>query len=323
MRRFIKGLFLFSLPFIGLIVWYTIVDPFMVVRNYKDYFPDVSRQECSNDAFRGIKLMNLYKDSLHYNSFIVGSSRSDFYYIEKWKEFLDSSAVCFHFNQSGDNLFGMFQRVEYLYNHFEHIDNLLLIMDHELLAGTTPNKGPLFINPYQVTPSLDYFSFHWCFFRTFYSTKFQIDYWNKELKQKDYYYSPSSNELHKFRAEGEIMSNPEEYYRSLPEDYSLYKRDTVQRTGAQVIQKKQKDLLEGIHRLISDGGTDCKVIISPLYDQLKLNPIDSLYLSELFSEKCYFDFSGINGFTQDTLNYYENSHYRPSLSNRLLEIVYH
>ena len=266
--------------------------------------------------------MNLYKDSLQYNSFIVGSSRSDFYYIEKWKEYLDTSAVCFHFNQSGDNLYGMYHRVEYLYNHFDQVDNILLIMDHELLASTEPKTGPLFVTPYQVTPSLDYFSFHWCFFRTFYSALFQKDYWNKDYRQKDYFYYPFFNELHKFKAEDAIVSDPEKYYRSLPKDYLLYQRDTVQRIGEQIIQEKQKELLEGIHRLIAYGGTDCKVIISPLYDQLKLNPIDSLYLSGLFSEKSFFDFSGINVFTQDTLNYYENSHYRPSLSNHLLEIIY-
>ena len=58
----------------------------MVVRKYDNYFPEESYKNCNNDAYRGICLMDLYQDSITYNSFIVGSSRSDFYYVEEWKK---------------------------------------------------------------------------------------------------------------------------------------------------------------------------------------------------------------------------------------------
>ena len=266
--------------------------------------------------------MDLYEDSISYNSFIIGSSRSDFYYIDSWKKHLDSSSVCFHFNQSGDNLYGMLQRVNYLYNRFDHIDNLLIIIDHELLADTTPNKGPLFVAPYQVTPERDFLSFHWEFIRTFFSFNFQMEYWSRSNTINGYYI-PTYNELHKPIAEEEIAKDPSHYYSSLPKDYSLYPRDSIPIIGDQVILEKQKTLLYSLCKLINNGGTSYKVIVSPLYDQIKLSPKDSLYLSSLFYDDCFFDFSGINEFTEDTLNYYENSHYRPSLCERLLDIVYH
>jgi hypothetical protein len=62
--------------------------------------------------------------------------------------------------------------------------------------------------------------------------------------------------------------------------------------------------------------------VSPLYDQLKLNPQDKEKLDSIFGKHNVFDFSGINEFTKDSLNYYEASHYRPHVAKRLLEIIY-
>ena len=47
---------LFSIPFIGLIVWYAIVDPFMVVRNYKDYFPSAPAKSVPTMLFVELSL---------------------------------------------------------------------------------------------------------------------------------------------------------------------------------------------------------------------------------------------------------------------------
>ncbi len=324
MRRFCMDMLLFLLPFGVLLLWYVIADPFMVVRRYKDYSPDDTHRFCANDAFRGIRLMDLYADSIKYNSFIVGSSRSDFYYADDWKVYLSDNSRCFHFNQSGDNLLGASQRLNYLYDRFDQVDNILLIMDHEFLSGITPNEGPLFVAPYQVTEQKDFFSFHWSFLRTFYSLEFQRQYWSNtgNMLSCGGEYIPTINELHKPDAERLIVNNPNDYYASLPDGYKLYPRDTVQKTGIAVIQKEQKELLQQIQQLFASHNTDYRIIISPLYDQEKLNPQDSLYLSSLFSPEKFFDFSGINAFTSDTLNYYENSHYRPSLCKELLSIVY-
>lgn len=312
------------LPFLGMILWYVIADPFMVVRRYSDYFPQQSFRSCANDAFRGIRLMDLYKDSVSYDSFILGSSRSDFYYVDDWKRYIGDSASCFHFNQSGDNLLGAFQRLKYLYERFDAIDNVLLIMDHEFLSMVTPKEGPLFVAPYQVTDEKDFLSFHWSFFRTFYSVDYQKRYWSEGETDPSGggYYIAELNELHKPEADMSIEKNPSLYYSSIPDMYKLYKRDSVQTVGAPVIRDEQKRLLRSMANMMVDHNTDFRVIYSPLFDQVKLNPSDSLFLSRVFSPRCFFDFSGMNEYTADTLNYYENSHYRPLLCTKILKVVY-
>ena len=68
--------------------------------------------------------------------------------------------------------------------------------------------------------------------------------------------------------------------------------------------------------------TNCKIIISPEYKQIRINPSDVTELKKIFGEENVFDFSGINEYTNDIRNYYEGSHYRPCLGRRLLDIVY-
>ena len=81
-------------------------------------------------------------------------------------------------------------------------------------------------------------------------------------------------------------------------------------------------LLENIHSIFKKHNSDVRIVISPLYNQKKLNEKDLAYLKNLFGTERVFDFSGINKITNDYNNYYEASHYRPHVSRELMEIIY-
>ena len=81
-------------------------------------------------------------------------------------------------------------------------------------------------------------------------------------------------------------------------------------------------MLYKIKSLIDESKTNCKIIISPLYNQIKFNPEDLIILQNIFGTNNVYDFSGINEYTNNTLNYYENSHYRPILCDQILSIIY-
>lgn len=300
----------------------------MVVRKYDNYFPKESYKKSNNDAYRGISLMDLYEDSIKYNSFIIGSSRSDFYYVEEWKKYIGKDANCFHFNQSGDNLRGSYDRIRYLYNRFGKIDNLLWIIDAEYLEDISHKKGHLFIAPYQVTDKYDFISFHYEFLKTFLTFEFQQSYikgllgYKEESNTLPYYYLSETNELHKEAADSLILTDPEKYYSILPQGYKLYERDTTEIVSNSVIGETQRQMLSQIKELIDKSNTNCKIVISPLYNQIKFNPEDLLILQHIFGSDEVYDFSGVNEFTSDTFNYYENSHYRPMLCDKILSIIY-
>ena len=328
MKRFIIRFTIFLIPFFVILIYYVIADPFMVVQKYDNYFPKLSYKECNNDAYRGIRLMDFYKDSINYNSFIVGSSRSDFYYVDEWKKYIGEESNCFHFNQSGDNFRGSYDRIRYLYNRFGKIENLLWIIDAKFLEDISPKKGHLFIAPYQVTNKWDFIGFHYEFIKTFLTYEFQKSYikgligLNNQSNTLPYYYISRTNELHKEAADSMLTESPKEYYAMLPEGYQLYRRDTIQIVNSPVIKEEQIKMLYHIKELINKSNTNCKIVVSPLYDQIKFNPYDLEILQSIFGHTNVYDFSGINEFTNNPLNYYENSHYRPILCNEILSIIY-
>lgn len=324
MKRFIRNILLVFSPCIILLGWYIIDDPFMMYWNYDNLYEYGRRKQCVNDAYRGIRWMNQYDDSMHYNSFIIGSSRSDFYYVDEWKKYLNEDASCFHFNQSGDNLLGTLQRTKYLYNRFEKIDNILFIMDAEYLEDMLPHKGHLFRQPWQVTEDLDYFTYNWECIRAFFTMEYQKQVWGITLgeKQLPYYYIREYNELHKDGAEELLDSDPDAYYETLMGFYRLYERNYTDSISAPVIKASQRDALLQLHTMLVSGNTDYRIVISPLYDQVALNPQDLKCLKEIFGEDKVFDFSGVNEYTNNVSNYYESSHYRPKLCKQILKQIY-
>jgi hypothetical protein len=68
--------------------------------------------------------------------------------------------------------------------------------------------------------------------------------------------------------------------------------------------------------------TEYFIVISPLYNQIKMNALDVVKLQQIFSEQRVYDFSGVNRFTEDYTHYYERSHYRPFVAAMVLDSIY-
>ena len=81
-------------------------------------------------------------------------------------------------------------------------------------------------------------------------------------------------------------------------------------------------MLEEIAGLLRRHHTSVRIIISPDWDQRRFNPADKAEMDSIFGKGVVYDFSGVNEFTEDYHNYYERAHYRPQLSERLLDIIY-
>lgn len=139
-------------------------------------------------------------------------------------------------------------------------------------------------------------------------------------------YYDDRHESHQIGREWAIEYDPQYYYTNLARQHNPYykfpHRDSIERIREPILEEKSVRLLSDIHRLFVRGNTNYKIVVSPLYDQIKLNPHDKKKLDSIFGENNVFDFSGINEFTKDSLNYYEASHYRPHVAKRLYKIIY-
>lgn len=326
MKRFLKNISLFLLPIFLLLVLYVAVDPFMLYWKYDNLNQYGNPKRCVNDAYRAIRCMDLYGDSVKYNSFIIGSSRSEFYYIDEWKKYISEDSKCIHFAQSDDDLFGAYQRILYLDQRFDTISNVLLIVDREFLSDISAHKGHLFRQPWQVTPEKDFLSFNIEFLRAFYSLDILKSFVSKQSlleNELPYEYNPIYNETYKTGAEDLIDLNWDLYESKIKTTfYQFYDRSYTDSVAVPVIAKEQENLLLDIASVLKRHNTKYRVIISPLYEQIRLNPSDIMILNNIFGQENVFDFSGVNEFTNDKRNYYETSHYRPKVCNEIMSLVY-
>lgn len=339
MKQFIKRLLTFSIfliiPFLALGVLYIKLDPFKVIKSY-DSFYDANKNGwvALNKDF--VSTTTFIKNSKHinYNSFIFGNSRSVFYQIDDWKKYLEPGSVCFHFDAALESLWALDKKIEFIDEYGFNLYNVLIILDHSIIAQDRPRSGHIFITSPQLVNNSNLLEFHKTFYFAFLSPKFFYAYMDFRQSGKFKPYMKKNGLLNDIPQSYDIKTNEirfdyfekmieeDKYY--TPEILSrFYDRDTLsQKYSLQNISNEQMKLFQNIKSILEKHNSKVKVIISPLYDQLKLHEQDLIYLKSVFGAENVFDFSGINEYTNNFKNYYGKSHYRPHIARELLEIVY-
>jgi hypothetical protein len=323
---FVKILCL-SAPILILLILYVAFDPFKVIYSYSSYYKSgepsyvtLNRDYVSTQTF----IQNYPK--IKYDSFIFGNSRSIFYEVKDWTKHLQDGR-CYHFDASGETLFGINKKIRYLSKKHIRIKNALLILDCGTLQTASESKGHLFL----IHPALrddNFLSFQFEYIKTFFDINFLLSYLpfkffgikSQSLDDRPFDYNSESNEIKFTFFENMICENPNNYY--LPRKSFFYKRDNIQTYSPVVIKDQQKEMLLELAILLKRSNSNFKIIINPLYDQQKLNAADLGILKTIFGENNVFDYSGINEITSNMYNYYENSHYRPHIARKIMEEIY-
>lgn len=330
MKRFLLYLLYFSLPFIFLLVLYAIVDPFKVVRNHDDYSTDLIPL---NREAVGLALFRKNTAEYRYNAFIMGNSRSIFYHADHWKEHLGPDAVPFHFDASAEDIYGVWQKLRYVDQNAGRIKHLLWITDHESYAVDPSRSGHLFIRHPDLGAGVSWLGYEAEFFKTFLHPIFlaswadfrltgnEKSYMRQYLEFRSFRLIAQSNELRMDTLDRQLARSPDEYY-NRQRMAVFYSRDSIETYSEPVIKAEQKDVLRKIKAILDKHKTDYRIVINPLYDQQKFNPDDLKVLQAVFGSRRVYDFSGINPITADYRNYYESSHYRPHVADRIMDSIY-
>lgn len=337
MRIFVKKIVIFFSPFgliVPIILFYLCTDPFMVIYKYNSYFiSGKPRYVCLNYDYVAVETFLNNYPKYKYNSFIIGNSRSRFYEMEKWSEYIGTDHG-FHFDASSESIYGIEKKMEFLDAMQVKFKNVLIILDHNTLMKVTNNEGYLFIS-HPLMSQQNILSFHFEFFKAFISMKFLIAYTDYKLsgKVKNYMikgdvldtipheYNVKYNEMKLKVFEDMIKLSPSKYFNKTRMK-RFYDRDTIRKYSPEVIGKEQTVMLKNIHNILIKHASNFKIIISPLYDQVNLSKKDLERLRSIFGKENVFDFSGINSFTSNYQNYYEESHYRPLVGNSILDVIY-
>ena len=334
MKSFLLRTLLFVLPIVAIGILYFVEDPFKVIRSYSNYRP--SGQSLTVPLNQGMVSTSVFEQnrgSADYNAFIFGSSRSMFYQASDWKRHLPADARVFHFDASSESIEGIAHKLDYVVKSGCKVHHALVVLDGNTFESEQLFNEHLFMEDPRLCGYENMISFqsaHWMAFLDRGFLKAYADYritgvekphmWAQGvLDHRPFVYDSISSELRYEYFEALIASG--QYYtedRMKP----FFKRDGKFRFASPVIAFEDDKILRAIARNLSAMNADYAIIISPLYNQVKMNAADVVRLKEIFGERRVYDFSGLNRFTADYTHYYERSHYRPFVAAMVLDSIY-
>ena len=330
MKQIILKLLLALSPLLILTVVYIYNDPFKTLYHYDAYYPTDGIQyvNLNNDYTATQNFIN-HNAEYHYDSYIFGNSRGLVFHINEWQKHLPKSS-CYQFSVSNESLYGIYCKLQLLERDSVVIKNALLVIDPSLYQTTTENEN------FPKHPALTGKSKLWFAFKSYtgffdpdflvqylhflMTKKIRASYFADVLNQEKIHYDPRSNDLVYTEIDTRINKDTGTYYQARKTIF--YNRDTTQRYAERAINTDQLILLNSIKKILAKNNTKYKIVISPLYNQLRTDTTDMKMLCSVFSKENIYDLSGINDITACKYNYYENAHYRPFVANRIMDSIY-
>ena len=330
MKKFLLYCAIFVLPFVVILLPYFITDPFKVLYHYDNYYDTNGKDYYinTNRTFVSTQMYIQNKDKYHYDSFIFGSSRSGYYIVEDWKQYLPDSASCFHFDGYGESLYNAHKKLKFIEGK-SPIRNAMFCIDSEFLSQDKQDYGHLWVLPPCLVEN-NFGAFHMAFIRAYLNPKFLRAYWEVLITGKTRPYMFEDGVLEKpvesYKVESNERHGEKRKLQTFPDSYYKEKSivfpqqpDTLSICNVS-IGEPQKQMLREIYEILVRNHTNYKIIINPRYDQLLLAPEDKQFLTELFGN--IVDFSGKNSITDDYHHYYDPSHFNEYAASEIMRIAY-
>lgn len=333
MKKFVRLIIIFLLPFILFYSPYIIGDPFKVLRKYKMYYPEdggplwinINRGHVST------RMYTQYKDTYQWNSFIFGSSRSGAYHVDEWKQYIGSDCRCFHFDGYGESLYNVYKKVKYL-DGKSPIDNALFCIDEMLLSKASPDYGHLWITSPTLEDGTNWTDWHISYLKAYSRFDFIRAYLDFSFTHKVKPYMVESGVIDTVPfGLYDISANEKVLDLTLQEPDSIWytptrlakfpDRSQSRPYHKSILTPKHIAMLSEIEEVLRRNNTNYKVIINPTYDQKLYKPQDLHILDSIFGEHL-FDFSGRNRITEDYHNYVDPVHYKSQIANQIMRIIY-
>jgi hypothetical protein len=331
MRDFSNRLFGFLapllLPLAALIVLYLCYDPFRVLYDYNDYsYPEVT----SNRDYVSTEMFKKNNKKRRYNSFVLGSSRTMAFLPSSWKNYLSTQDMPFMFDASNESIYGIYIKLKYLDSINTNIDNVLIVLCRDISFATSSDQpGHLFRKHPDLTHR-SWLGFQNDFLKAFLNPRFLFcyatykaagdykSYMRGYIENREITFDTVTNAFRLLNLERELQ-DPTTYYSKRKDIF--YKRYGEHVDVLQRISKEQFKMMLEIRRILEKNRTQFRVVLSPLYEQIKFSLEDMVKLKTAFGENL-FDFSGKNHLTDNVINYYEQSHYRPSVGDSIFKTIY-
>jgi len=264
-----------------------------------------------------------------FDSFIFGSSRSIAFTCEEWEKYLTPDCSLFSFGAWNESFEGIYRKIQFIDSMGNRIKNVVIVVDADMTFKREYNK----VNDHYLIAGLNFYEFHVIHFFEFLRRPWLVlacvDYklFNERRSyMKDFVgmriddIDPINNDWF-INSEDLILKDSLTYYSASLDKF--YERSKTEIESEIQISTNDSLMLQKINSIFRKHKTEIKIIIGPLYDQIKFNNKDLKYLQIIFGEESIFDFSGINSMTENKFNFKNDvNHYRQRTAYQILKSVY-
>ena len=327
-RSFCLKVLVYLSPIVFVIGWFFIKNPYHLGSYrpglYDNPFVHLNREMVCYETHEALR------DSMAFNAFIFGSSRSHAYHCDAWSKHLPSGAIPFHLDASAESITGAWQKVRYLHRTGADIRHALLIVDSHFFNGLNWNRPPPTFHPHHLGTGKSVWQYRLSYLQAFMTPAIVLAYFDYMLFGKhrpymrfftdrpDYngFLNPVNCDLH-YRLEDQIRSDSLSYYSA-----GNWVRPEMERQSEVLPSEREISMISEVAQIFSQHGTDVQIIVSPLFDRIRMSEARLAMLRSHFGTDRVHDFSGKNKWTAPISNYYEHSHYRPHVARAIMAEVY-
>ena len=325
--RFCLKLLLLALPLFPIVAIYFIFDHYMGLHSYKRFD---NSPVLLNEAHVGWQNYLQNRDSIAYNSFILGNSCTMAFLTGEWEKYLDKDDHAVRFYDNWESLGGVRQKLQALDSVGAPLKNVLVVLDKKALDRSKPLSGNDHLFSAEAA-GISQLGFHLRFLQEFLYPDKTIPYIGYLIGHKyapymkgvinpgDPIREPYTNNFINPR-EKEIGQDGELYWTHHEKEFK--KRTDAGKEELPAVSVSQIQVLRAIKKICDKHHTNLKFIIGPDYFQKKTNREDIKRMKEILGASAVWDFTGTNEYTADIHHYYDPGHYRPLLGARLLKVIY-
>jgi hypothetical protein len=328
--KYILRIIIFTIPVLLLIFSFVFFDPFFMFHHER---PWAKVEKSRNDDFRTVDTYLKYNDSLQYNAFLFGNSRTLAFLSTDWKKFIGKEKSVYKFGSPGESLLGIRKKLELIDKNNGKIDNALLILDTKILENVNntkpPSEGPVYLKgPLTSNNSLlDYYfkGFYFYLYNGFFAKYLiclnseeetektpDLSLVNKFMTMEEYKNLKYSNEFLRWDSEQKFGFFEIQDYTSKETDYQ---------TENIFVDDKDKEHLQVIKTILDKHNTDYYIIFGPEYECFE--SLNSLQIFEtIFEKELVKDFRSDTNFCNKENLFYEPNHYRPLVGLEIMKLIY-
>ena len=332
-KKFVLRTLLALSPVLAYVALYLVMDPFRVVHPYNGVSvqPGDTLERIPNKRFVAVEGFKYYNDSLHYDSFIFGSSLSSNFTAAAWKKHLPDSASVYHFTAGAEPLIGIRDELRYLFDHHVPVAHVLLVMEEEMYRRPTRYGEMPYVPHYDVSSDITWLDFQRVHFNAFRDPDMFLYNFcpslvaDKLVKDGKMQAIPSgghdelTNEDSSSGLDSIILSNPQNYYSQMAWLVNMKPQPNPMPLS---IGKDAEALLREIAAMLEEHHVDYLVIVPPRFRTQSLQPLDHALLCEIMGEENVHDFSGDSALVHDLESYYDGMHILTYRCSELIDSCY-